>query len=97
MNKGTPKNNAEATDAEVKNVAMEIMQYFDKHPRSQDTLEGIRSWWLENGIVPVPTSRVEKALDWLIKHHVVVKKLLPDGGAVFASTKNATANDRAKN
>lgn len=97
MNNGAPKNNSETTDAEVKNVAMEILQYFEKHPRSQDTLEGIRRWWLENGIGPVPAARVEKALDWLIRHHVVVKKLLPDGGAVFASTKNTSSNDRTIN
>ena len=74
---------------------MEIMQYLEEHPRSKDTMEGIRTWWLENRTVPVPTSRVEKALNWLIKNHAVVKETLPDGGAVFASTNNEISKSNA--
>lgn len=74
---------------------MEIVQYLRKHPRSKDTMEGIRTWWLDKGDVPVSAWHVEKALNWLIKNHAVVKETLPDGGVVFASTNNEVSKSNA--
>lgn len=97
MKQSNQKTGATETDDEVKDIAMEIAQYLERHPRSKDTLEGIRTWWLDKGTVPVSALRVKKALSWLIQNHVVVKEPLPDGGEIFASTKDVTSKIRAIN
>ena len=76
-------------EPEIERIAEEIQLYLFDHPNAADTLEGITRWWLDNVSVPVPVSSVEKALDWLLKQYVVEKESLPDGGAVFVSTKKA--------
>jgi hypothetical protein len=87
------------TDVEhdIERISEEIQRSLLNHPYAADTLDGITKWWLENGFVFVPVSRVEKALDWLIIHHVVVKESLPDGGTVFSSTKKAYRTNKVKN
>ena len=95
MKQVTNKTGAVGSDADVKDVAIEIMQYLEKNPRGKDTLEGIRVWWLENGAIPA--SRVEKALSWLIQHQLVAKETLPDGGVVFSLTRNESANNKIDN
>jgi Fe2+ or Zn2+ uptake regulation protein len=78
----------------IRDIAMDIMRYLNEHPRSKDTLEGIRMWWLENESVPIPASHVEKALEWLLQQGVVEKQLLPDEGAVYAAKQDKSISWR---
>ncbi len=88
----SPNTQPADTDEEAKDIAQQIRQYLERHPRSKDTLEGIRSWWLQEAGVPV--SRVEKALDWLMAHRLVDRESLPDGGVVFSATKKARTGNK---
>ena len=75
----------EGDNAEVNAIAMEIEQYLEKRPRSKDSLEGIRTWWLA-GASPAATSfKVERALEQLVARGVVIKRSLPDGRVIYAS------------
>ncbi len=85
-------NETTAEDAEVKAIAMEIEQYLEKHPRSKDSLEGIRSWWLTHGPRPLTPAKVEKALDSLAVRGVVSKERLADGRVIYAAVTHKDAN-----
>ena len=76
-------------DAEVNAIAMEIQQYLDKHPRSKDSLEGIRTWWLASAAQTVPSTQVERALERLIAHGLVMKEALPDGRMIYSRAKQS--------
>lgn len=91
--KETTKQKGVAKDMnKVSDIAIAIMQYLEEHPRSKDTLEGIRTWWLENESTPVPASRVEKALEWLLQQGVVEKQLLPGAEAVYAAKQDKSTS-----
>lgn len=74
-------------DAEVNAIALEIEQYLEKHPRSKDSLEGIRSWWLTCMPHATPSFKVERALERLIQRGVVSKEILPDSHVIYSSAR----------
>jgi len=78
-------------DAEVNAIATEIERYLAQHPRSKDSLEGIRSWWLAPGAQGAAAFKVEHALERLIMRGVVVKELLPDGRVIYSSAQAKAA------
>ena len=78
-------------DAEVNAIATEIERYLEQHPRSKDSLEGIRSWWLAGGTDAAASFKVERALERLIMRGVVVKELLPDGRVIYSSAQAKAA------
>ena len=84
MKQETPNIRAGSTDTAVVDLALKIMHYLEQHPHSKDTLDGIRTWWLSNDPAHIPISRVERAVDWLIRNHKVVREPLPDGGEVYS-------------
>ena len=74
-------------EAEVDAIATEIEHYLEKHPRSKDSLEGVRSWWLPCVPLAATSFKVERALERLIQRGVVSKELLPDGRVVYCSAR----------
>lgn len=74
-------------ESEVTAIAMEIEQYLKQHPRSKDSLEGIRSWWLSCVPFAVTSFKVERALERLILRGVVSKELLPDSRVIYSSAR----------
>lgn len=74
-------------DAEVNAIALEIEQYLEKHPRSKDSLEGIRSWWLTCMPLAATSFKVERALERLIQRGVVSKEILPDNRVIYSSAR----------
>ena len=74
-------------DAEVSAIAIEIEQYLERHPRSKDSLEGIRNWWLARVFLATTTAKVQRALELLVARNVVSKESLPDGRIVYASAR----------
>lgn len=71
-------------DAEVTAIAEEIERYIEDHPRSKDSLDGIRSWWLTEGTVSTAPGKVQEAVDRLVEKGVLTREVLPDGAIIYA-------------
>jgi hypothetical protein len=72
---------------EVQALARGIERYLEKHPNAADSLEGIQRWWLIRHHYAEDTLQVERALERLIAEGIVVKRILPDGRAVYSGRK----------
>lgn len=70
--------------SKISDIAAEIRRYLASHPNATDSLDGVQRWWLVQGAVEAPTLSVQQALDLLIHEGTVMKKVLPDGTAVYA-------------
>ncbi|WP_459950833.1 hypothetical protein [Denitratisoma sp. agr-D3] len=49
----------------IENLAIAIIDYLQRHPKSADTLSGIHAWWLPSELALQP-QLTEKALDLLV-------------------------------
>jgi hypothetical protein len=61
----------------------EIQRYLDQHPDAADSVEGIRRWWIARIRLEETAKYVQEALDRLVARGVVVKRIVPDGTAVY--------------
>lgn len=48
-----------------------ILRYLEKHPDSEDTLEGIVCWWMKEQRIDDSRVSVDKALQRLASDHVI--------------------------
>ena len=71
-------------DAEVTAIAEEIERYIEDHPRSKDSLVGIRSWWLTEETMSTAPGKAQEAVDRLVDNGVLCRKMLPDGTIIYA-------------
>ena len=53
-------------------LANEILEYLVDHPKAQDTLKGIVTWWLLERTIKHRTALVKAALDKLVADHLVI-------------------------
>ena len=74
-------------DSEVHAIATEIERYLACHPRSKDSTEGIRSWWLTGSTQVAASFKIDLALERLVTRGVVVKEILPDGRVIYSSAR----------
>jgi hypothetical protein len=74
-------------DERVLTLARGIEHYLKQHPNAADSLEGIQHWWLFRHRYAEDTLQVERALERLIAEGVVVRRILPDGRAVYSGRK----------
>ena len=74
-------------DEQVLTLARGIERYLEKHPNAADSLEGIQRWWLIRHRYAEDTLQVEQALELLIAKGIVVRRILPDGRAVYSGRK----------
>ena len=70
-------------EARVAALCGEIQRYLDQHPDAADSVEGIRRWWIARIRLEETAKYVQEALDRLVAQGVVVKRVMPDGTAVF--------------
>ncbi len=73
-------------DEQALTLARGIERYLKNHPNAADSLEGIQRWWLRHRYAE-DTLQVERALELLIAEGIVVKRILPDGRAVYSGRK----------
>jgi hypothetical protein len=69
-------------EPDVESLARELETYVSSHPSAADTVEGIARWWLARKEQP-SLSRVEAALDQLVRRSVIARFPLPDGRFVY--------------
>ena len=74
-------------DEQVLTLARGIERYLEKHPNAADSLEGIQRWWLIRNRYAEDTLKVERALERLIAKGIVVRRILPDGKAIYSGGK----------
>ncbi len=74
-------------DEQALTLAHGIERYLEKHSNAADSLEGIQRWWLIRYRYAEDTLQVERALELLIAEGIVVKRILPDGRAVYSGRK----------
>jgi Fe2+ or Zn2+ uptake regulation protein len=72
----------------VREIADEIVRYLADHPDAADTLEGIQHWWLSRQRWEPAATQVQRALDWLVEHGLVEKRMLPDGQVVYTKPRD---------
>ncbi len=76
-------------DAEhILRIAREIENYLSAHPRGTDTLAGVANWWIAQQRFMESKERVEKALDYLVRQGKVIRRITPDGTALYANPKS---------
>lgn len=66
-------------------LAKEISDYFEVHPRAADSSEGIRKWWLTQKEDLTPEN-VNQALEYLCDKNVVKKTVGKTGYVVYSSS-----------
>ena len=54
-------------------IGNEILAYLVDHPKAQDTLEGIVSWWLLERTIKFQQTQVKKALAELVAKGLVIE------------------------
>jgi hypothetical protein len=74
-----------STDADVEHIAQQIELYLASHRNAADTALGIARWWLARPDADPVLSRVEAALERLVRRGVAISSLLPDGNRVYAA------------
>ncbi|MGH8581319.1 MAG: hypothetical protein ACREWG_00725 [Gammaproteobacteria bacterium] len=71
-------------DNRVQAIARDIEAYLAAHPDAADSAEGIRRWWLVGTLTEESLGRVCAALDELTATSRITRRVLPDGGVVYA-------------
>lgn len=62
------------------------MNYLERHPEAQDTVEGIRDWWLTSkSSMNTKPEHVQKALQHLVARQLVTGRLGVDGQTHYRS------------
>jgi hypothetical protein len=74
-------------DEQLLTLARGIEHYLEKHPNAADSLEGIQHWWPVRHRYAEDTLKVERSLELLIAKGIVVRRILPDGKAVYSGRK----------
>jgi hypothetical protein len=52
----------------------DVLAYFLRHPAAADSLEGIARWRVQQEVVPHIVEQVDRALAWLVDHHLLVRE-----------------------
>jgi hypothetical protein len=61
-------------DGETPAVAHDILAYLIEHPDAQDTVQGIVKWWLLEQTIRYQTTRVKRALAYLVEKGLVIER-----------------------
>ena len=63
------------SDSELARLKQRILSYLVEHPNAEDTVDGIRQWWLLDQLIRTSAHDVESALSslveegWLLRIH----------------------------
>ena len=60
------------TDKEVE-VACDILQYLIDHPKAQDTLAGIVTWWIPIATIKRQTALVDRVMGVLVNRGYIIR------------------------
>jgi hypothetical protein len=72
-------------------IALTIERYLSVRPRAADTVEGVRLWVASQGY-DEPLSRIEAALDHLVRRNRLVRIVRADGTVIYSRDTRSTSN-----
>ena len=67
---------------EVHAAIRALARYLRDHPNASDSAEGMRRWWLPDGLT-VTADELEKALTWMKQHGLIDDTVAADGQVRF--------------
>jgi hypothetical protein len=70
----------------VQAITRDIEAYLAVHPHAADSAEGIQRWWLTGTHTEGSFDEVRTALERLTAAGRITRRVLPDGGIVYAGT-----------
>ena len=69
--------------------ATEILDYLARHPEAQDTIDGIRQWWILGAFEnPVFHEGLQHALDTLVSEGVLVARVNEKSSVLYGLSPN---------
>ena len=77
----------EDSQLEIEALAHRITCYLTAHPRAADTLEGITKWWLARQRYQESMTKVQKALDYLVKQQLISRIEGNTGHVIYSKKK----------
>jgi hypothetical protein len=72
-------------EANVSEIAQEILDHLRKHPQAQDTLEGIGQWWVPSRLLS-GSAAIKEALDELVDAGLITELLGKDAHISYRIT-----------
>lgn len=75
--------------ASVSEIAQAIVEYVEKNPEAQDTLDGIVEWWLPQ-FQTKPRMAIKEALDELVAAGLITAHKGKDAQILYRATRRAT-------
>jgi hypothetical protein len=75
-------------------IFYEVLTYLLEHPEAQDTVEGIRDWWLERQRMKQQTEKVKAALAELVALGFVRERMGRDGRVHYRVDRRKTGEMR---
>lgn len=70
-------------DADAAVVARQVMDYLARRPLAADTLAGIATWWIRDGMM-VRRQAIQDALDHLVATGFLKARRLPSGELLYS-------------
>jgi hypothetical protein len=70
-------------DQEFEHICQRILDYLNRNPNAEDTLEGITEWWLLEQQIRFESARVAEALNRLVQQSVVTVTTRIDGRVYY--------------
>lgn len=67
----------------VEDIAKDVLDYFLRHPRAADDLEGVARWRLLSQAIHRGVEETGQALDWLVQQGYLDKVSHSGSGAIF--------------
>jgi hypothetical protein len=64
-------------------IAEDILRYLTKHPRAQDTIEGISEWWLLEQDIGRRTAEVREAVAVLVSDGLIIESRNNDARPLY--------------
>ena len=73
--------------ADKTQIAEDILRYLAKHPRAQDTIEGISEWWLLEQDIGRRTAEVKEAIGLLVGDGLIIESRNKDTRPLYRINK----------
>lgn len=86
---------AQWEDTLIREIEITILEYLAERPRSADSVEGIRDWWVFQRMACMSTPRIQAALDRLEAAGLVERVALRGGRAIYRAVSTGAGHASA--
>ena len=71
------------SDPSLPSPAPEILDYLARHPDAQDTIDGIRDWWVLDACIRKWVPKIAETVAQLVEHGFLEQKPSADGQVFY--------------